>query len=242
MISKKPFLYRLENSFWNVVDLVFPPTCPGCETMGYRWCENCQKSVIRMSTEVCQVCGEPSKVALCERCSSSRPAFVQMRSWAVFKQPVRNALHSLKYRQNVGLGQSLAESISSSLIKLNWPVQVVVPIPLSEQRQRERGYNQVGLIARPLANLHHLAYLPHGLRRSRHTRSQVGLSIDERKRNLQNAFLSEPKLVRGKNILLMDDVCTTGATLVDAARALTEAGAKSVYAYTVARALSHKDA
>lgn len=165
-----------------------------------------------------------------------------MRSWAVFKQPVRSVLHSLKYHQNIGLGQTLAESIAPVLNQLNWPIQGVIPIPLSEDRQRERGYNQAGLIARPAAQLLGLDYLPLGLHRSRHTRSQVGLTIVERERNVKKAFQADPGLVSAKNILLVDDVCTTGATLTDAARALSEAGAKSVYAFTVARALSHKDA
>jgi ComF family protein len=167
---------------------------------------------------------------------------VHIRSWAVFKQPIRNALHTLKYRQNIGLGQSLAESIAPGLRELNWPIDAIIPIPLSKQRQRERGYNQVSLIARPLAQINHLAYLPRGLRRARHTQSQVGLSIQERKENLKNAFLAEPKLVAGKTILILDDVCTTGATLNEAASVLSKAGAKSIYAYTVARAISHKDA
>lgn len=242
MRLKKPILYWLECSFWNVVDLVFPPTCPGCQTIGERWCENCQKAVTRMPAQVCQVCGEPSPKTLCKRCDVSRPAVVHIRSWAVFKQPVRNALHTLKYRHNIGLGQVLAESLAPGLHEYNWPIHAIVPIPLSEERQRERGYNQVSLIARPLAQLSHVDYLPSGLRRARHTRSQVGLTLEERKQNLKNAFLAAPKLVAGKNILVVDDVCTTGATLTEAACALSEAGARSIYAYTVARAISHKDA
>jgi competence protein ComFC len=239
---KKPFLYWLESSFWNVIDLVFPPVCPGCQEIGERWCEECQNAVIRMPAQVCEICGEPSVTTLCKRCNTSRPSLTHIRSWAVFKQPVRNALHTLKYRNNIALGHSLAKSIAPGLCEFNWPVQVILPIPLSEQRYRERGYNQAALVARPLAQLTGLDYQPGALRRARHTRSQVGLSVEERKQNLKKAFQPDEKLVAGKDILLVDDVCTTGATLIEAAVTLAEAGARSVYAYTVARAISHHDA
>lgn len=242
MTNQKPFLYILENSFWSMVDLVFPPICPGCEAIGSRWCEDCRLAVTHLPAEICQICGTPSHNQICDQCNISRPPYVEMRSWAVFKQPVRNALHTLKYRHNIGLGQALAESMASDIRKLTWPIQAVIPIPLSEQRLRERGYNQVALVARPLSRIQNVDYLPHGLRRARHTRSQVGLSVEERKQNIKDAFLADPKIVSGKVILLMDDVSTTGATLVDASRALTKSGAKAVYAYTIAKALSHKDA
>ena len=243
MTFKKTFLYWLESSIWNVVDLVFPPVCPGCQSIGQRWCQDCQNSIAPLPEEICQVCGEPSPHTLCKRCSASRPKLVHIRSWAVFKSPIRNALHTLKYRNNRSLGQSLAASMAPNFRQLNWPVQVIIPIPLSQQRQRERGYNQSALIAHPLALLtKDLQYLPGALQRTRHTRSQVGLSIEERKQTLKNAFTANPKLVTGKNILLFDDVCTTGATLNEAAQVLMQAGANSVYAYTVARAVSHKDA
>jgi competence protein ComFC len=243
LVFKKSILYWLESSFWNIVDLVFPPTCPSCQEIGFRWCEDCQRVVRPLAgVQICQVCGAPSDKAHCKRCKSSRPSFVQLRSWVVFRHPIRSVLHSLKYQHNIGLGQTLAWAITPSLKQCNWPVQEVVPIPLSEERQRERGYNQAGLIARPTSQLLEIDYRPNVLRRARHTRSQVGLTIKEREKNVQNAFEADPTLVAGKNILLMDDVCTTGATLTDAARALSNAGAREVYAFTIARALSHADA
>jgi competence protein ComFC len=239
---KKPLRYWLERSFWNAIDLVFPPVCPGCQEIGNRWCKDCQKSVARMPREVCEVCGEPCLTTLCKRCAISRPSLVHIRSWAVFKAPVRNALHTLKYRKNIALGHSLAESLEPGLGDLNWPIDMVLPIPLSEQRYRERGYNQAALVARPLAQMTGIEYDAGALFRARHTRTQVGLSIEERKQNLKMAFQANARIVNGKSVLLVDDVCTTGATLIEAAATLLQSGAKSVYAYTVARAISHHDA
>lgn len=162
-----------------------------------------------------------------------------MRSWLVFEGPIRRALHTLKYRRNVALGDALAQHLREYVRTLSWPVDLVVPVPLGRQRMEERGYNQIGLVARPLAMMQGWRYLPQALTRTRETRSQVGLSIAERRENVAGAFTAEAKWISGMNILLMDDVATTGATLASCAGALLEAGAHSVYVLTLARALPH---
>jgi predicted amidophosphoribosyltransferase len=102
---------------------------------------------------------------------------------------------------------------------------------------KERGYNQVGLLAMPLAAILHWRYAPHGLIRSRDTRSQVGLTIKERIQNVSGAFKANSTIVSGATVLVMDDVATTGSTLSACATSLLDAGAKSVYALTLAHAL-----
>jgi ComF family protein len=139
----------------------------------------------------------------------------------------------------MGLGDALASQMAGFLRGLNWPVDMMLPIPLGKKRLNERGYNQVGLVARPLAMALGLEYVPDALARPRETRSQVGLSRTERRENTRDAFAASRRLVNGKIILVMDDVSTTGSTLSSAAEALFSAGAKNVYALTVARALPH---
>jgi ComF family protein len=168
---------------------------------------------------------------------TTRPAFHALRSCVVFKEPIRDALHQLKYRRNIGLGEALAPIIAEYLDKLGWQADSIVPIPLSRQRLQERGYNQVGLIAHPLSRLLRWQYLPGALRRTRHTRSQVGLNAGERLENVHGAFEAEAPFVKGKAILIIDDVATTGATLHSASHALAYAGAIKVYALTLAKAL-----
>lgn len=162
-----------------------------------------------------------------------------MRSWLVFEGPIRRALHTLKYRRNVALGDALARHLVEYVNTLAWPVELVTPVPLGKARMKERGYNQVGLVAMPLAYLCGWTYEPHALTRARETRSQVGLTAVERKENVSGAFRSDPIRVSGKNVLLMDDVATTGATLSACADALLQSGAKKVYSLTLARALPH---
>jgi ComF family protein len=165
-----------------------------------------------------------------------------MRSWAVFDSPIQNALHTLKYRRNItGFGDVLAHQMSSFVRSLNWPLDGILPVPLGRQRLKERGYNQVALVARPLAYEMRVAYLPDALWKMRETRSQVGLNMEERRENVSKAYQAQPMAVRRKSILLMDDVATTGSTITACTEALLAAGAQEVYALTIARALSHHD-
>ena len=152
-------------------------------------------------------------------------------------EPVRPALLKLKYHHDISLGEALSWDLAVYLDRLGWHADSIIPIPLSEQRLTERGYNQVDLIARPLARLMGWQYMRGALRRSRHTPTQVGLAGSERRKNVLGAFKADPRLVAAKTILLVDDVATTGATLSSASHSLLEAGAGKVYALTVAKAL-----
>ena len=164
-----------------------------------------------------------------------------MRSWAVFDEPIQSALHTMKYRRNIGIGDSLARQLAEFVRRLGWDVDLLIPVPLGKIRLKERGYNQVGLVAQPLAYEVGLQYVPNALWKSRETRSQVGLSISQRRENVQKAYQTDPEIVKRKSILLMDDVATTGSTIQSCTETLLSAGADSVYALTIARALSHHD-
>jgi ComF family protein len=164
-----------------------------------------------------------------------------MRSWAVFDSPVQNALHTMKYRRNIGLGESFAAQMAEFFRLLGWQVDVLMPVPLGKNRLKERGYNQVALVARPLAFEIGLDYNPGALWKARETRSQVGLTISQRRENVDGAYQADARAVKDKSIVLMDDVATTGSTILACTDALLSAGAKEVYAITIARALSHHD-
>lgn len=177
---------------------------------------------------------------MCARCEENPPKYKLLRSWAVFANPVQGALHRLKYRRDVGLGEALSGQVSGFITQLDWPVDTLIPIPLGKHRLKERGYNQVAMIAMPLSIQLGLKYLPKALSRARETRSQVGLSALERQENVRSAFRADDRKVYGRTILLMDDVATTGATLSSAAEALYNSGAQDVYGITIARALPHQ--
>ncbi len=232
--------YWLIQWMWAGLDWLFPPLCGGCNQAGNRWCPDCQEQVRTIPEPVCRTCGVPIiHPGQCSACKLSPPQYTMLRSWLVFEGPIRNALHKLKYRQNMALGEALAKNLAEYVGTLGWNVDLVVPVPLGKERIKDRGYNQVGLVAMPLALINSWRYRPKALVRTRETRTQVGLSIIERKENVLGAFRGDPALVNEHKVLLMDDVATTGATLSSCAAALMDAGAKEVYALTLARALAH---
>ncbi len=231
------FLYRFA---WGSLDLLFPPNCGGCGKPGSRWCKDCQQNVQHPIEPICEVCGIPIDApGLCADCQRARPRYRFLRSWSVFEAPVRDALHKLKYRRDMALGDALAVPLSEFVVSLNWQIDIIVSVPLGKKRFKERGYNQVGLIARPLALATGITFAPDALTRVRETPSQVGLARAERRANVSGAFQAEKTRVNDRIVLLMDDVATTGSTLSSCAEALYAAGARDVFALTVSRALAH---
>lgn len=158
-----------------------------------------------------------------------------LRSWAAFGGPLRHALHRLKYKGDVALGEILAEPLLELLQELDWPVEVITTVPLGVVRRKERGYNQANLLACPLALASGKLYRPQALFKVRETRSQVGLTAEQRRENVAEAFRARPRVVEGRQVLVVDDVLTTGATLEACAAALLQAGAMQVYGLTLAR-------
>lgn len=234
--------YTARQWVWAGIDLLFPPRCGGCEQAGHRFCNTCQAALTKITTPICQWCGYPLNSAhICPSCQTSPPttansALTGIRSVAFFDGPLRHALHRLKYRRDVILADALARLLVEAWQALVLPGDVVVPIPLSEQRLRERGYNQAGLLARAFAELTSLQYAPEALSRIRHTESQVNLTAAQRHTNVSGAFQAQARPVAGRAVVLIDDVCTTGATLVAAAEALRVAGAADVWGFTLGRA------
>ena len=230
--------YHFYRSFWIAIDLLYPPLCGGCGKSGVRWCKNCRESVMPIPSPKCEICGLPQqKPGICPSCGQIRPFYQMSQSWAVFGGSVRKALHKMKYKQDLGLGDAIATEILPYVNHLNWHIDIVVPVPLGKKRMKERGYNQVSLFARPLALAMGWNYASRSLKRVRETRSQVGLSMEERKKNVHDAFWADSRKVTGRSVLVIDDVSTTGATLNSCAKALVDAGASNVLAFSLARAL-----
>ncbi len=221
---------------WALLDLVAPPACAGCGVTGSAWCLDCRAATRRVPALACGTCGGPNPQRECLTCADTDPAYAAARAYALYKPPFTRLLIRLKHHRDLGLGVLAAHLAFETLRTLDWNPDFAVPVPLGSSRLDFRGYNQVDLWGAPFSRLSGMAYLPGALKRIRETRSQVGLTAQERQGNLRSAFAADPDLVDGKRILVLDDVFTTGATANACAHALDEAGAAQVLILTLARA------
>lgn len=224
-------------NIWNLLDWIFPPFCVNCHQIGYEICPDCFAGIALLEhRKTCEHCGKIiTKGLICHECEHDPPAFDQLRSWAEYQGAMQKIITRIKYQRGIGLIPYLVEPLSKIINARNWPVDMIVPVPLGKKRLRERGYNQAEWIAKPIARALKVPFISRALRRIKETRSQVGLHAAERGQNMAGAFQADQTLCQDKNILLIDDIATTGATLNECARALKLVGAKKIYCFTVAR-------
>lgn len=219
-----------------LLDLFFPPRCPGCGRVGDLFCPACRAQVAPITEPVCLRCGRPlPEDALCADCRAQASALDGIRAAAIFAPPIREAIHSLKYANGRGLAAPLADYMVAAWRRVAPPADCIVPVPLHASRLAERGYNQSALLARALGAAVGLPVDEKLVLRQRATRQQALLSAAERRANVEDAFVCGASAA-GKRIVLIDDVCTTGATLEACAAAVRAAGATSVWALTLAQA------
>lgn len=216
-----------------LLDLLFPPACYGCHKPGVLLCSTCLAAIEPPPQRACLRCGAPAVVDYCSAC---RPSPLDgVISLAVFQPPLQPAIHAFKYAGISGLAAPLAACMAEAWPRTGLSADAFVPVALHARRIRERGYNQAALLVRELAAATGLRDGDGWVQRRRDTRPQVGLGQAERRANVADAFSADP-CVAGQAIVLIDDVCTTGATLEACAVALKGAGAASVWGYTLARA------
>lgn len=216
-------------------DLFIPPRCMGCGTMGIIWCEDCQHRLRPAQGPSCPSCGLPRVFQECPACANGMSLF-RVASIAAYEPPLSDALVTFKYRPDTSFAELLAFWGQEKLDELSWQPDVIVPVPLNKVRLNQRGYNQVELITSALARF---TSIPHGdstIKRVRDTRSQVGLDPRARYANLECAFYVEKGSLYQQRVLLVDDLLTTGATIIGCAQALFSAGVKHVDALEIARA------
>ena len=159
-----------------------------------------------------------------------------IRSVALFEGVLREVIHGLKYENVRDLADHLGDMLVDYWRDHNWSADALVPVPLHPRRQRERGYNQSLLLARRVERTIGVPVVSGVLCRHRYTMSQTHLGKQERRQNVAGAFLCVDDRLAGKNVVLIDDVCTTGSTLESCSVALYARGTRSVRALTLARA------
>ncbi|GBE05204.1 MAG TPA: ComF family protein [Nitrospirae bacterium] len=220
--------------------IFFPEHCPVCEkpSLDHRTapiCRECWQSILPYTGPVCQRCGRPlvSDVSIiCKGCIEDEPSFERASSFGLYEGALRQAINLLKYRGVKRLSAALADM----MLDMQTPVlDAVIPVPLYKTRLRQREFNQSAIFAKHLAGSTGTTLILDCLIKVRDTAPQVGLSAKQRRKNIKNAFeITRGETVRGKDILLVDDVFTTGATVRECSKLLKKTGAENIYVITLA--------
>jgi competence protein ComFC len=229
--------------------LVFPSFCRLCQESldepGERVvCRACLAKLNPRRGPRCPRCGlfleSSGEDHLCARCLETPPDLSLQRSCGVYGGVLKDVILLFKYRKYAPLSRPLAryaEACLASETRLWEGADLLVPVPLHPARRRERGFNQARLLARELAGLRGMKVVDGCLVKVRNAPPQAGLRAIEREKNVVSAYaVRRAARVRGKTLILVDDVTTTGSTLRECARVLVEAGAKEVRAITLAQA------
>lgn len=226
----------------SLLDLLLPPSSlDGQAALSGGLTAAAFARVTFLDDPVCDGCGLAmayATAARCPACLTKPRAFGRARAACVYDEHSRDLILKLKHADRTELALLFARWLSRSGADLLGDADAVVPVPTHRARMLTRRYNQAAEIARPLARMTRLAYLPDALVRKRDTDSQGGKSASGRRRNVAAAFAVPPgkrPRVEGRRIVLVDDVLTTGATAEGCARALLAAGAASVSLSVVAR-------
>lgn len=223
-----------------ILDLVFPPQCVLCKRSGHVLCTFCQETLPPLTGVRCQRCHMRITMdGTCKQCQHRPLALSGLRSFSDYHGPLRTCIHALKYHGNIRLAEPLGHLLAKTYVAYRMHADIIIPVPLHLERQQQRGYNQSALLARACATEVKVPQREDIVIRQRATPAQVSLSMHQRQLNMRGAFRCTPAFttgaLRGRKILIVDDVCTTGATIEACATSLFAAGAYSVWGLVLAR-------
>jgi competence protein ComFC len=242
----KKFIVKLLIGLKNII---YPPTCLICKQGLAKTrpdelvCVKCREGIKKNAPPFCRRCGRNlgkinSAVNICPACLKNQAHFDRAFAPCVYEGAIKDLIHEFKYNNRDYLAGILSALMVDFIREYDIPISsldLIIPIPLHPARLREREFNQAELLARKIASAYSKPVSSDNLVRRRHTRTQTDLQSSERLTNVKDSFaLRFPELVKGKNILLVDDVMTTGATSSEASRALKNAGACTVFVLTLA--------
>lgn len=219
----------------SLLDFIFPKKCVLCGEFGEYFCKDCYSRIEYVDAPVCPVCQRQAIGGKTHPGCARRYSLDGLVIGCRYRDAVKKAIAKVKYRWVYDIEKVLVDLLVSQIWKFDLPGDLVlVPVPLHKKRKNWRGFNQAEILAEDLSKKFGVEYSDTMIRIIE-TKTQVGLKKDERKKNVKGAFrLKDGAWVKGKNILLVDDVYTSGATMAECARVLKRAGAKCVWGIAIA--------
>ncbi|MFY9520567.1 MAG: ComF family protein [Caldicoprobacterales bacterium] len=227
-----------------VLDLLYPLVyCDICQYpldkgVSHSFCPACLSTLPLIRDPRCKKCGKPLREDLmdyCRDCQASRHLFTAGLSVYEYTQTIRDLIYRYKYQGETSLARTFGLLMGDLFAESAWPIDLVMPVPLHKRKESYRGFNQSSLLADYIAYRQGLAFRDDVLLREIDTDKQASLTRQDRMKNLKGAFtVVKPSIIKDKNILLIDDVYTTGATVDSCTASLKEAGAAKVFVLTLA--------
>ena len=221
----------------DLLHLVFPPRCPVCDKVietGQVICQQCHEKIVHIAEPVCKKCGKPfedERREYCADCTGKKHFFVQGKAVFSYQGGIRSSMYRFKYQNRREYGTYYAKEavyLHGEWIKCK-KIDLIIPVPMYYWKERRRGYNQAAVFARALSKECGIPAEYQMVQRIRNTVPQKELNDVERKKNLKHAFQLKKGTPENKNILLVDDIYTTGSTMDEVAEVLLGAGAKNIY-------------
>ncbi len=222
------------------LDLLFPQRCALCTRPGHALCSTCRASIRLLAPPYCERCNRQlSSPGVCQQCQHWPLKLSGLHAVGTYEGALRTCIHALKYDGQTRLAEPLGDLLTSKYRASGLQADVIIPVPLHAGRRLQRGYNQSNLLAQHCSRQIGIPVREDILLRRRATPAQVGLAARERLQNVAGAFVCSPAFAGRvpRRVLLIDDVCTTGATLEACSEPLFAAGAQEVWALVLARPL-----
>jgi ComF family protein len=241
-VDRASIIQASQQILQQTLDLLFPPRCAACQRSGSILCSACLAAIRPLPPPYCAHCNTPLDVnGMCKNCQYAPLRLSGLRVMSRYEGTLRTCIHALKYAGNRRMAEPLGLLLAQVYRIHRLRADIIVPVPLHSERIQQRGYNQAFLLAQVCAKYTNVPLNSYLVVRMRSTASQVHLNIKERHSNVAGAFSCTSAItkgeLRGRSILLIDDVCTTGATLEACAAPLFAAGAQTVWGLVLARPL-----
>jgi competence protein ComFC len=239
----------LRRLFQGLINALYPKTCPSCKAklnaqeQDSYICSDCRARIKKNTPPFCQRCGRHIEASglsnsICSGCLKNKLNFDRAFSPCLYEGVIKELIHQFKYKAKTDLAKPLSEIMINFIKDYGLSIEqldFIIPMPLHKTRLREREFNQAEELSKQISLAFNIEFSNNILMRNRHTLTQTNLPIEARFKNVENSFfVRKDAHIENRNFLLVDDVLTTGSTSSEAAKALKNAGANTVFVLTLA--------